>query len=93
MNIHFCNKSESINDITRFTINMPTYSEEPLLWYDYIMVRPIGTECIIVCSPPNIFKFYHITADVVCDKIPFMTLYIPNISLGVTTIMHATISE
>lgn len=91
MNIHFEPISHSIKLPLRYRLSTQTYHSENRPGYEYIVCKPIGTECFIVCTPPNMFQFYHITTDVICDKIPFMTTYIPTVSLDSSVIFHGTI--
>lgn len=78
----------------QFSIRLPEYIPyEPRIKSDYILAKPVGTECFIVAERPNSFKFYHITADMFCNKIPFLTINVPGVgSLTHTpTVLHGTL--
>lgn len=77
----------------QFSIRLPEYIPyEPRINYDYLMIKPVGTECFIVVEKPNSFKFYHITTDPVCNQIPFLTIHIPGVCvMHSPIILHGTI--
>ena len=88
--MHITFGKSSFENKNRYMVSVPSYTTEIRQWYDYILCKPIGTDCLVVGVPPNTFKFYHITADVVCDKIPFICVSIPKVCLSESVLLYAT---
>jgi hypothetical protein len=75
-----------------FNITLPSYIDNvDNIYYDYIVVKPIGTECFIVADRPNIFRFYHTDKTNVFESVPFLTIHIPGLYITIQTLFLATL--
>ena len=78
-------KSSNITGIPpTYKLTVPTYIDniDDAIYYDYIVVKPTGTDCFIIAEPPNIFKFYHITPHEIGSTLPFLKICIPKICIS-----------
>lgn len=75
-----------------FNITLPSYIDNvDNIYYDYIVVKPIGTECFIIADPPNIFRFYHTDTTNVLETVPFLTIPIVGININIQTLFYGTL--
>ena len=90
MNISYVSLSESPEP--RYTITIPSYIDNVYnIYYDYIVVKPTGTDCFILADCSNTFRFYRTTTTNIHESIPFLSITVKDIKIHTPTLFHATL--
>ena len=90
MNITYLSLTESSEP--RYTITLPSYIDNVSnIYYDYIVVKPTGTDCFILADRSNNFRFYHTTETNIHEAIPFFSITVKDIKIHTPILFHATL--